>query len=273
MGLRRFRRILALVAFVCAVAWFMLGSERFPAGRMVAALQPLPSALAVTLGATIFWIAMTLLFGRIYCATLCPAGTLMDLSIWTRRRFRRHARPFRYRQASSARFTFVWLYLATLVMGWLPLAFVMEPWNMTANMVSVANHQAVAATWGTLGKGTAIGVTAGVVSLVTLTVWAWVSGRSFCNTVCPFGTAMGLTAPWNMYHMEIDPDLCTNCMKCEEVCPAGCVKVVSRYVDNSRCVCCFECTGVCGNNAIRYQANRNKRPATPLMRKINQAKT
>ena len=61
-------------------------------------------------------------------------------------------------------------------------------------------------------------------------------------------------------------DRCTGCLKCEEACPANCIKAVSRYVDNTRCVRCFDCLHVCGDDAIHYQPNRN-RPATPLMRK------
>ena len=44
------------------------------------------------------------------------------------------------------------------------------------------------------------------------------------------------------------------------------LKVVGRYVDNGRCVRCFDCIAVCPNDAIRLQANRN-RPANPLLRR------
>ena len=71
----------------------------------------------------------------------------------------------------------------------------------------------------------------------------------------------------------IDPDKCISCGRCEERCRAQCVKVVSRYVDASRCVMCFDCVADCPTGAIRYQRNRN-RPATPLVRRVkNSSKT
>ena len=117
-----------------------------------------------------------------------------------------------------------------------------------------------------VGVGTAVGVVAGIVSALLILICAVFTGRGFCNTVCPIGTALSIIEPHCIFHIEIDPDRCTGCLKCEEACPANCIKAVSRYVDNTRCVRCFDCLHVCGDDAIRYQPNRN-RPATPLMRK------
>lgn len=76
-----------------------------------------------------------------------------------------------------------------------------------------------------------------------------------------------MLSDYAIYHIEINPDKCTSCGLCEDVCRASCIKTVSRYVDNSRCVRCFDCVARCPEEAIKFQPNRN-RPATPLMRRV-----
>lgn len=249
-----------------ATGWFILGPEGFPPGRVIQRLQLMPSALAATMGTTLFWFVMTLLFGRLYCSTVCPVGTFQDIFIRTRRRLAPPARPGRFVQPVPTRFSVMWIYLATLVAGWLPLAWIIEPWNMARNAASAFQTSPAWAaewTWRTLGWGAAAGGAAGIAGMAVTAIWAWRRGRAFCNTVCPLGTMMGAMTPWTLYHIEIDPDSCISCGRCEDVCRAGCIKVVSRYVDNARCVRCLDCTAICPEEAIRYRPDRNRRIITP----------
>ena len=135
------------------------------------------------------------------------------------------------------------------------------------NIFGAFNPTAAQTAWLTLGVGMTSGIAAGIVSALLLIVCAVLTGRGFCTDVCPIGTVLGSIHDYTLFHIEIDPDKCVNCMKCEEVCRSQCVKVVGRHVDNSRCVRCFDCLDVCPNDAIRFQKNRNRR-ATPLVRKV-----
>ena len=227
-------------------------------------VQVIPSAFAFCMGATAFWIAVSFLFGRIYCSTVCPVGTLSDLTMRLGPRYRR--RTFRYKPASNVRRELFIGYLVCLVFGLTAVPFLLEPWNVMRNIVSATGVSATSATWATLGVGGGFGACAGVVSFVAIMVWSYFCGRDFCNTVCPLGTAMGLVSEVSLYHLEIDPDKCVGCMKCEEICRASAIKVAGRLVDNSRCVRCLDCLDLCDHEAIRFQINRN-RPASPLMRR------
>ena len=137
------------------------------------------------------------------------------------------------------------------------------------NIASAINPSAIEATWINLGLGIGTGITAGIVSFVMIAAYSLLRGREFCTHICPLGTAMGLLYEHNIYHIEIDRDKCVYCGKCEENCKSSCIKTVSAYVDNSRCIRCFDCLAVCPEEAIRFQPNRN-RPATPLFRKSKQ---
>lgn len=248
--------------------------------------QIIPSALTVTIGATAFWLVATFVFGRLYCSSVCPVGTLQDMAIWLRRFVRTRAgkprtifgfkvSPFRYRHGSKRRWTILILYVASLIVGILRLEWLLQPWTLLQSAAGLVRPGAVADTWGAqtawglLGHGVMTGCVVSAIFLAVLLFMALLDGRWFCNEICPIGTGLGFVGEYSLYHIEIDPDKCINCMKCEEVCPSHCVKVVSRYVDDARCVRCFNCLKVCPNDAVRYQINRNRRQ-TPLMQRRKQ---
>jgi len=267
-GLRTIRIILAIIFFVAAVAYLTVGPAGYHVGRIAEGSQIVPSAIAVTMGATLFWIIVSFLLGRVYCSTVCPIGTLQDLFVRVRNRVPRLHAPFSYKRARQSRYHVLAIYLVCLMAGVMTVPYLIEPWNIMRNICSIVNPSAVEATWIELGLGVGSGVAAGIVSLLLLAVCAFFAGRGFCTDFCPIGTALGCLHNYALFHIEIDPDRCVSCMKCEEVCRSRCVKVVGRYVDNSRCVRCFDCLQVCPNDAIRFQMNRNRR-GTPLIRKVD----
>lgn len=264
-NLRIIRILLSAVFLAAAVAYLAMWPDVHPMAKVSEKVQIIPSAITVTLGVTLVWLAITFIFGRVYCSTVCPVGTLQDVVIALRRRLR-PGKKFRFQPARKVRYHILLIYAVCLIVGVVAVPMWLEPWNIMRNICAAVNPTAAQAQWIQLGVGTAVGVVAGIVSALLILICAVFTGRGFCNTVCPIGTALSIIEPHCIFHIEIDPDRCTGCLKCEEACPANCIKAVSRYVDNTRCVRCFDCLHVCGDDAIRYQPNRN-RPATPLMRK------
>lgn len=269
-NLRRIRIAMSVLMLIAAVGLLVFNSTLLPC-RYVEKLQLIPLLLGETVGITLFWVMVTVLFGRIYCSFVCPVGALQDVVAGIRRRIPRLRRAGFYREPMKVRYHVLIIYFVCLLLSFAAVPLLIEPWSIMRNIAQTVNPGPMQAMWIRFGLNAATGVVAGIASLVMLLVWSWFSGRDFCNVVCPIGTALGMLVDRNViYHIEIDPDRCTSCMKCEEECKSGCIKVVSRYVDNSRCVRCFDCVANCPEKAIRYQINRN-RPATPLMRRAKKA--
>lgn len=268
--LKDIRIFLATLFFVASAAYLIIGPGVHPMAVVSLKLQIIPSLLAVTMGVTAIWLVITFLFGRIYCSTVCPVGTLLDCFIPLRKRlrFRKINRPFRYKKRSSAGFQVLVVYIVCLIIPIVAVPALIEPWNIMRNISTIFNLNPANEYWVNLGYGAATGIIAGVASLLLLFIAAIFTGRDFCNNFCPIGTALGLFNDKTLYRIEIDPDRCTSCMKCEYACKASCIKVIGSYVDNSRCVRCFDCIAECEEDAIRYQINRNMRHNTPLMRKV-----
>ena len=275
--LRWLRMILAVLFLAASIAFLFTSGALHNATGFAPKAQIVPSMLAVGMGAIFFWLGVTLFVGRFYCSTICPVGTLADLSMRLRLFLGRYVpalrRPFRFKPERRWRYHILVLYLFCLIFGIaaIPLAeavpYILEPWNVMNNVSAIAHPENVDLTWATLGVGAGLGFALGLILLLVVVVWAFFAGRDFCNVICPIGSALGYIDKLSLLHMEIDPDRCISCMKCEDVCRSSCVKVVSRYVDDTRCVRCLDCIHVCPVDAIRLQNNRN-RPATPLMRKV-----
>lgn len=267
-NLRVIRIFLSVVFFIATVAYFAVGPNVNPMTRVAERVQIIPSAIAMSMGAILFWILASFLFGRIYCSSVCPVGAFQDFVIYLGKKTRRFGRPASFRPPLPVRWHILAIYVVCLVVGVMAVPFWIEPWNITRNVASLGDPSAVDATWIVLGLGVGAGMIAGIVSLILIAVCALLTGRGFCTQICPIGTALGSFQDYTLLHIEIDPDKCTSCMKCEEVCRSRCVRVVGRHVDNSRCVRCFDCLAVCENDAIRFQANRNRR-GTPLLQTPN----
>ncbi len=266
MKLLRIVRIsLAALAFVASAAALLMGAEVHPVARLAEKSQIILSSLSITAGTAIVWLLLTFLFGRVYCSTVCPVGTMSDLFLKIRRLIPglRH-KPFRYRPRSKVSVHILWVYVVCLVAGVVGVPFLIEPWNIMRNMAATVRPEAVSATWATIGMGTITGVVGGLVAAILIAVTSVLRGREFCTVVCPLGTALGYVSAYSLYHLEIDRDKCVSCGLCEDICRSQCVKMVSRHIDDTRCVRCFDCVAKCPNDAIRFQVNRN-RPATPLM--------
>lgn len=269
--------VIAALFFAATIAYFLTGNieaDSLNALRLhdavggVEGTQVVPSAIATCMGALLFWLCATFFAGRIYCSTVCPVGTLSDLFMRLRREVgklfpRRLRLQFRWKESKRWRYHVMALYYICLVVGLMYVPFALEPWNIVRDASALFDPDAVAGTWSLLGAGLVAGFAVGAAMLAVVAVWGFISGRDYCNTICPLGQTMALIDRFALLHIEFDPDRCISCMQCEEVCRSSCIQVKTRRVDNSRCVKCLDCVCVCPANAIRLQANRN-RAATPM---------
>lgn len=239
-------RIALQIIFFAGSLGAVLGITTAVFGRM----QVVPALL----GGYLLWLlllgALTIIFGRFYCSSICPLGTMQDGVGWLGRRITRRKRRFRFHRGKPSLRVFVLLaVVACTISGIMVMLAVFDPWSAFSRMVSVA------------GKPAAASLSAFIAAGVTFAVAAALSfrrGRLLCNTVCPVGALLSIISQKWSFHPDINPDLCVNCGECERVCKAECVDYKAHTVDNSRCVTCFDCMAVCPNNAITYRIGRHR---------------
>lgn len=247
----------AAAAFFLTAALLHYGVACSAVGRWFAGLQLVVAAGALALPVIAFWLGATLMFGRIYCSTVCPLGALMDLSA----RLRPRSRVYRFSRGLTA---VRWGSL--LVVGALLACRVgfaadwLEPYGLYGSIVeNLASGRVCLATF----------IAAAAAGFIIAT--AYRRGRIVCNTLCPVGALLGFFGRRSAFHIDIDTDRCIQCRRCADVCKAQCIDLESHTADMSRCVVCFDCLPECPNEAIAYTLSRHTL-SDPLLQKINPLK-
>ena len=258
-------RISFAAIFFAGLTLLFLGIGRDWWGWM-AKLQLLPACIRLASGALAGNIAivagilaLTLVFGRIYCSVICPMGVYQDAVLWVRKTL---SRSFPKNRSLQKRFSFSkerrWLRLSVaalciisaFVCGQL-LISILAPYSAYGRMVRAVS---------TLAAGNASTALLGsaAVTFVTITLCAWVWGRAWCNTICPVGTLLGLISQAAFLRLNINEDKCISCGQCARNCKASCIDMKNHKVDGSRCVNCFDCIGNCREGAITYSFHHKK---------------
>lgn len=253
--MRMMRIIISLVA-LAVPTWSLLAGYESVFVRMQI-LTALLSGAAITL---IFWLIVTLVYGRIYCSTVCPMGTLMDCIGAANRLCRKQRKDFRYALPSNCtRICFLIMGLASLLGGTGIIPTLLDPYSSYSRMVEefVVRPLGIGKAWEAVSF-TISSLAVAIVTAVAVVLVSLKRGRLACNTVCPVGTILGVVGNHSYFHIEIDPDKCINCGECERVCKSQCIKLPEKTVSMSRCVVCFDCTAVCPNAAITYKAGKYK---------------
>ena len=109
------------------------------------------------------------------------------------------------------------------------------------------------------------------VSFVIIAVMAWRGGRTYCNTVCPVGTLLGILSRFSWLKIRLDTDKCTGCRLCERNCKSACIDIKNRKVDYSRCVVCGDCLDKCRFGGLTYTSRRPAKTADAPSRKGDRA--
>lgn len=230
------------------------------------------SLSAVTLACLI---VATLLFGRVYCSTVCPLGIMQDFFNWLSGKINKK-KKYGYKPESK------WLRygtLAILILAWLFgftfLVGLLEPYSAYGRMADellkplyILGNNLFA--WISERTGSyrffkvllsIKSVTSLVVAVLTLLVIGHISyhhGRTWCNTICPVGTLLGFFSRFALFRIKIDTDRCNHCQACSKKCKAFCIDSKNQTVDYSRCVGCFDCLDVCKQKALTYGITRKK---------------
>ena len=236
-------------------------------------MQLMPAVLSLSAGACLFWLVVTLLIGRAYCSTVCPLGVIQDVAGRIGRLARRSRdgslRPYRYSRAENRmRYVVLGVVVVCVLAGQMFLPEIIDPYLVYANVINNFLSPVSDTLLGEVVLPGLTGVALSVVTMLVVAALAFKNGRTFCNTVCPVGSALSIVSRISLYQLEIDPDTCTNCGRCEDVCKASCIDAKAHTIDYSRCVLCMNCTAACNDSAIRFTANR-KRLSTPLMQQID----
>lgn len=166
-----------------------------------------------------FTLATTLLWGRIFCSSLCPFGAVQDfITRFTPKRWRREVPQRIHERALTIKYLILALIVvATLVAGQVSIFQYFEPF------------------------GTLFFLNGSLILwfiLIGFLAACCLVPRFYCRYACPLGAALGvvsLVSPLRIRRVE----QCTVCIVCERACPTGAIR--REKVDFKECVRCDVC--------------------------------
>lgn len=247
-------------------------------GRFIhpfAVVQFIPSAVALFAGAFVSFVGvviLTLLFGRVYCSTICPLGILQDVIARLGKFLLRRKNSFlRYTPPHTIlRQLFFWIAVATIPFGSAGLAIAwLDPYSNFGRIISMlirpvlflGNNALVpfANKWGwsvpyhiDIARGSVLLLSLVAGFFLVILVMAALGERLYCNTVCPVGTLLGFISSHACFKFKIAADACGKCARCLKSCKAQCIDLKAGTIDSSRCVACFNCIDSCERDAMLF---------------------
>ncbi len=278
--LRKIRIIAAALCFTLITLLFLDFTGTIHAWfGWLAKIQFLPAVLALNVGVIVLLVALTLLFGRVYCSVICPLGVMQDVISWFAGR--RKKNRFSYSPAKNwLRYAVLAIFIATFAAGFGAVALLVAPYsafgriaqnlfapiwkwgnNLLAFIAERVDSYAFYSTEVVVGSWATFAVAA--VTLIILGILAWRNGRTYCNTICPVGTVLGALSRFSLLKPIIDTDKCINCGLCARKCKAACIDAKNHEIDYSRCVVCMDCLESCSKGAIKYTIRKSSSKPAP----------
>ncbi len=277
-SLKKLRVIISIVFFVLITLVFIdyrnILPEEFTRGVLY--LQFIPSLikfiniLSLSVVGFIVVLILTLLFGRVYCSSICPLGVFMDVVSFISRKLKKKKKRFRYKEPHNIlRYFLLAVTVIFFTAGSIYFILLLDPYSnfgriitYFVNPVIILVNNGVA---NILENFNIYAIFPIEIQSVRLELWiypmlflilvTWMSftdGRLFCNTICPVGTLLGLLSGFSWFKIRFDEENCTLCGHCTRVCKSDCMDFKMQMVDYSRCVTCFNCIPVCPSNSVKF---------------------
>jgi len=254
-------RLFFSILFFCAINLFFLNKLDVAAG--LTKIQLIPAAISLNVLVLLFLFILALLFGRLYCSSICPLGIFQDIAIWLSKKAGSSKKSFSFSKPyNTVRYVILAVALLSFFTGLSVVIAFIEPYSLYGGIVThiikpvwlfannilsaisdkfdlyiISREEMLALSILSLSVSTAFFAAIGFI--------AWRYGRTWCNTVCPAGSFLGIIGRFSLFKISIDKEKCGNCGLCEKICKASCIDSKNNQLDYSRCVVCFDCINAC----------------------------
>ena len=163
------------------------------------ALGVADASYAVPLAVLAFFtlpLVVALVWGRAFCAGVCPHGAIQDLVL---------VKPLKMPG---------WLDEILGVLPWIYLAFAILL-AATGSLFVICSFDPFVGIFRMAGPRLML---IGGAALLALAMFV---GRPYCRYLCPYGALLGVASRCAKWRPTVTPDTCTQCRLCENACPFG----------------------------------------------------
>lgn len=226
-------------------------------------------------------VAITFLFGRVFCNWICPYGTLHQFIGWLfdNRPGTQRIEKNRYHPAQFLKYSILIVFLLMSAMGALQIGL-LDPIVMMYRAMATFFAPILDLALGRVGGATeSLGVDGslfdslkfapgvehrifvgsfwiGVIFLFFVFMNLW-KPRFFCRFVCPLGALLGVMASKSVYRINRIVERCTDCNLCLLRCEGA--SEPQAQIRQAECFACMNCIDDCPENALEFTALRQDR--------------
>ena len=277
-SLSKIRRAVSVLFFLMTAVVFLDIVQLIPpaVSDSILFIQFVPSVISFfktpTLIASGFIIVFftVILWGRVYCSSVCPIGTLQDLVS----RFRRKVegrKKYSYRKENTwLRYAVLGLTLISFLSGYILLVNLLDPYSNFGRILTGIFNPLITLVNNVIAFSLekldiywlypievknfpSMLLIFPLTFLAIIVYLSYTRGRLYCNTICPVGTILGLASKLSIYKLKIDKLSCESCGACKLVCKSECIDDKNKLIEFDRCVGCYNCLDVCPSVSISYQ--------------------
>jgi ferredoxin-type protein NapH len=200
----------------------------------------------VVAGSAVFFVGLFItatILGRAWCAWLCPVAGLSEICISI------NNKPANVGKLRIMRYSIFSLWIIALAGGFIVAGGVKDInlLYMTENFISVDEPFKY--------------ITYFFVLFILFGLTVWLGRRGACHSICwmsPFlvgGLKTGKALKLPRLKISAVPSLCTDCKKCNKVCPMSIdvnAEMKSGEIKSTDCILCGECVDSCQEKALKY---------------------
>ena len=233
------------------------------------------------LGWGLIIVALTFLFGRVFCNWICPYGTLHQFIGWLfdNRPGRKRIAQNRYHPAQFLKYSILIVFLLMSAMGALQIGLLDPIVMMYRAMATFVAPIFDAALGRAGGAAEGLGVSGtfldtlkfapgvehrifvgsfwiGVIFLFFVLMNLW-KPRFFCRFVCPLGALLGVIASKSVFRINRIVEKCTDCDLCLSRCEGA--SDPQAQIRQAECFSCMNCIDDCPEDALEFTALRQDR--------------
>lgn len=222
----------------------LAGVESLTSGKAV---------IGIILGGLCIPVVFTVLFGRVYCPWLCPAGFLFEVNQGIRRLLIKAGLP--QKQFHTWRGHKYVLLIVGLVMSsimtvpllgyFYPPALIGREVHRAIFGLMMASEQAEYVT----GAGILVITGVSVFMFILFMIELFAAERIWCRSLCPGGALYSILGRFRVIRMKRMESRCTQCTDCVSACPMGLNPMQDQF--GMECDNCMTCITYCPDNSLK----------------------
>src|ERR1035437_8217032 len=138
--LKPIRVIVAILFFLPILLFFLDFTGKLPLQlHSFLSVQWIPALLLLNLDVLIILLVLSLVFGRIYCSTICPLGVFQDVLAWKSRFFRKKSKKNRFiysKPLNILRYSILALTIIVFIFGTSFFVLLLDPYSTFGRIAS-----------------------------------------------------------------------------------------------------------------------------------------